>query len=419
LSIDSQDRPCRLQTVSELTARVRFLLESEFSEVAVIGEISNAKAHSSGHWYFSLKDPDATLTCACFRSVNAGIKFELQDGLAVVARGRLSVYPPKGNYQLIVHGLEPVGVGAFQLAFEQLKERLTAEGLLAVERKRAIPMLPGAIGVVTSLAGAAVHDILTALARRNSCVRVVISPARVQGEGSPEEVARAIEEVGKLPGIDVILVARGGGAIEDLWAFNSEIVARAVANAPVPVISGVGHETDVTICDLVADLRAPTPTAAAELVAAGHAHLLERWGSLKACLFLGVSQHLACARRRLLGLSPKHALAREQERLVRVRLVLSGYNQRLAHATRRRLAEAGHRLKTSKEKLLSLGLLNTLARGFAILRRMDGTLVMDSTQIAAGERLEAFLKRGKLTLRVEASLPDWSSAPAEPAEEPT
>lgn len=264
-------------TVSQLTAQIREVLEEVFENVIVVGEVSNAKLYNSGHWYFSLKDKDATLPCVCFKINNTGLRFKLEDGMQVVLRGKLNVYPPRGAYQLVASSIEPVGIGEWQLAFEQLKEKLGKEGLLAPERKRPIPILPRRIGVVTSTAGATLRDILSALARRNKLVNVVIAPAKVQGEGSAEDVVYAIKLLQRIPDVDVILVARGGGSIEDLWSFNTEMVARAVSQCSVPVISGVGHETDITICDLVADLRAPTPTAAAELVARGSAELLERW----------------------------------------------------------------------------------------------------------------------------------------------
>ncbi len=267
----------QILTVAELTSQIRLTLEEDFVDIHVVGEISNAKIYPSGHWYFSLKDKEATLPCVSFKNANQFIKFRLEDGLMVVAHGRLSVYPPRGAYQMIVTAIEPVGIGDWQLAFEQLKSKLDAEGLFALERKRPIPLMPKRIGVVTSPAGAAIQDILSALARRNNAVSILISPCRVQGEGSEQEIAQAIAYLADHIDIEVILVTRGGGSIEDLWAFNTEVVARAVANSKVPVISGVGHETDVTICDFVADMRAPTPTAAAEMVARGNAELTEKW----------------------------------------------------------------------------------------------------------------------------------------------
>lgn len=394
-------------TVSELTAQIRNLLEEEFDRVSVVGEISNAKVYPSGHWYFSLKDKDATIPCVCFKNANQQIKFELEDGLMVVARGKLSVYPPRGAYQMVVNTLEPVGIGQWQLAFEQLRAKLEAEGLLDPLKKRPIPLFPRRVGVVTSLAGAALRDILSALKRRNRNVNVIISPAKVQGEGSAEEIAQAIGYLQALPDLDVILVARGGGSIEDLWSFNTEVVARAVASSTIPIISGVGHETDITICDLVADLRAPTPTAAAELVAGGHAELLERWSNLSRRLTNRMEHLLADARRAVERLSPASSLLRYQERLQRFSLRLSSHQERMQRAITARLNKYEHRWHQNHQKLLALGPLNVLARGFAIVRKSDGTVVRDSSQIAAGETLEALLHNGKLKIRVESVDDHW------------
>src|SRR5256885_16352471 len=265
-------------TVSQLTASIRSELEKRFGSVWVEGEISNFRAHGSGHWYFTLKDEFAQLRAACYRSNNQRIRFRPQDGLQIRARGRVSVYEAKGEYQLIVEALEPVGAGALQLAFEQTKARLQAEGLFATELKRAIPIFPRRIGVVTSANGAAIRDILNVLKRRTRTVHILLASARVQGEDAKHEIVRAIKSLNEHhrraisagrhdETIDVMIVGRGGGSIEDLWAFNEEVVARAIRNSAIPVISAVGHETDFTIADFVADRREPTPSAAAELVA--------------------------------------------------------------------------------------------------------------------------------------------------------
>jgi len=406
-SFEKNSKPRRLLTVSELTAQIRVLLEDMFDHVAVVGEVSNAKIYPSGHWYFSLKDKDATVPCVCFKNSSAGIKFALEDGLMVVARGKLSVYPPRGAYQLIVSSIEPVGVGEWQLAFEQLRQKLESEGLLDPARKRAIPMLPRRIGVVTSLAGAALRDILTALERRNSNVHVVLSPAKVQGEGSADEIAQAIANLQELSLLDVILVARGGGSIEDLWSFNTEVVARAVASSRIPVISGVGHETDVTICDLVADLRAPTPTAAAELVARGRQELVDRWASLSRRLSLRMNHLLLDARSAVDRLNPIHSLLRYRERLSRLQLRVSSYGDTILRIATARVVQARQRWQKSHETLLALGPLNVLARGFSILRAEDGKIVRRASDVAPGDKLEALLEKGKLIVRVESVDPDW------------
>ncbi len=405
-SID-HTKPRAVLTVSELTAQIRVLLEDVFDHVAVVGEVSNAKIYPSGHWYFSLKDKDATVPCVCFKNTNAAIKFALEDGLMVVARGKLSVYPPRGAYQFIVTALEPVGVGEWQLAFEQLRQKLESEGLLDPARKRPIPMLPRRIGIVTSLAGAALQDVLTALRRRNSNVHVVISPAKVQGEGSAEEIAQALANLQELPQLEVILVARGGGSIEDLWSFNTEVVARAVANSRIPVISGVGHETDVTICDLVADLRAPTPTAAAEMVARGREELVDRRERLERHLLIRINQLLLGARSSVARLNPMHSLLRYKERLARLQLRVGNHRETVLRVAVARVLQARQRWQNSHDTLMALGPLKVLARGFSILRAADGTVVRRSSDIAAGDRLEALLEKGKLVVRVESIESDW------------
>src|ERR1700758_4152266 len=263
-------------TVTGLTIAIRDHLESEFFSIWVEGELSNCKVWNTGHLYFTLKDGTSQVKGFMFRSALRYLKFKPVDGLRVVARGRVSVYEPKGEYQLVCEHLEPHGLGALHLAFDQLKRRLQAEGLFDAERKRPLPALPRKIGIVTSLEGAAIRDIIKVLARRYPNAHLIIRPARVQGEGAALEIARGLKAVSRVPGVDVVIVGRGGGSIEDLWAFNEEIVARAIAACPVPVISAVGHETDFTIADFVADLRAPTPSAAAELVLSAKDELRSR-----------------------------------------------------------------------------------------------------------------------------------------------
>src|SRR5258708_1190575 len=263
-------------TVSELTAAVRTALESRFASVWVEGEISNFKAHSSGHWYFTLKDQNAQLRAKCFRSANVRIRFRPTDGLHVRARGKLSVYAPRGEYELVVESLDPVGAGALRIAFEQLRDRLQAEGLFAKALKRPLPVFPRRVGIVTSPTGAAIRDILHVISRRTRTVHVLFSPARVQGETAGPDIVRAIRLINQhhqralsegrnADLVDVLIVGRGGGSTEDLWAFNQEEVARAIRSSVIPVISAVGHETDFSIADFAADLRAPTPSAAAGL----------------------------------------------------------------------------------------------------------------------------------------------------------
>ena len=289
----------RIFTVSELNAAVREVLESEFQDIWVSGEISGTTLAASGHYYFSLKERDAQVRSVAFRSAHRYWKIKPQDGLAVLARGRLDVYEARGAYQLLVEALEPKGVGALQLAFEQLKKKLAAEGLFALERKRPLPRVPWRIGIVTSPRGAAIADLIQILSRRLPGVHVRLFPAMVQGEGAVEEVCRGIEYFGRSGWADLIIIGRGGGSLEDLWTFNEEAVARAMAGCAVPVVSAVGHETDVTIADFVADLRAPTPSAAAELVVPTRDELLDRIASARVHFAQALRYRLTMLERRL------------------------------------------------------------------------------------------------------------------------
>ena len=259
------EEPTQILTVSELTKEIRRTLEESFEKVSVIGEISNFKSHISGHWYFSLKDSGAVINCTMWKGFNQYVFFTPQDGLKIIVNGKLTVYPPRGSYQLDIRSMKPAGLGELQEAFERLKKKLDAEGLFDEEFKKPIPVFPKRIGIVTAIDGAAFRDLVSVAKRRYPLVELVIAPARVQGSGAAESVVNSIKLLNKIEGMDVIIVGRGGGSIEDLWAFNEEIVARAIFNSKVPIISGVGHEVDFTIADYVADLRAPTPSVAMEL----------------------------------------------------------------------------------------------------------------------------------------------------------
>jgi exodeoxyribonuclease VII large subunit len=273
-------KPDKIYTVTEITRLVKLELENSFPFLWIEGEVSNFHRHTSGHLYFTLKDEQCQLRAVMFRSDAVRVKFDLKDGLRLVCRGRINVYEPRGEYQLIADLIEPKGKGALQLAFEQLKEKLRAEGLFDPQHKKPLPLFPKRIGVVTSPRGAAIVDILRTLERRFARLHILIYPAKVQGEGAADEIVEGIDFIGRLPGIDVIIVGRGGGSIEDLWAFNEERVARAIFRCPVPVISAVGHEVDFTISDFVADLRASTPSVAAEIVIKEEQALVERLDSL-------------------------------------------------------------------------------------------------------------------------------------------
>ena len=273
--------PRALYTVSALTALLRLHIESAFSDIWVEGEVSNLRIPTSGHAYFTLKDANSQIRAVLFRSAGRALRFALQDGIHLVCRGRVSVYEPRGDYQVIVEHAEPKGMGALQLAFEQLKQRLAAEGLFDQARKRPLPFLPSRIGVVTSPTGAAIRDIVQVARKRFPAIEIVLNPVAVQGDSAAGEIARAIAELNELGGFDVLIVGRGGGSLEDLWPFNEEIVARAIAASRIPVVSAVGHEIDYTIADFVADVRAPTPSAAAELVVRDRQDLLGQVKSLR------------------------------------------------------------------------------------------------------------------------------------------
>ena len=289
-------------SVSRLTALLRGVLEENFEQLWVQGEVSNLSYPSSGHCYFTLKDAGAQLRCVMFKGSVKNLKFRLTDGMALIARGRISVYDQRGEYQLICEYLEPAGIGALQTAFVQLKEKLAGEGLFAESHKVPLPRFPRKIGVITSPTGAAIHDILNVLKRRFASLEVLLYPVRVQGEGSALEIARAIDEMNRLAEVDVLIVGRGGGSLEDLWAFNEEVVARSVYRSKIPIISAVGHETDWSICDFVADLRAPTPSAAAELVISSAEELRGQLEALSHRLRRAIENLLTAHDRHLEGL---------------------------------------------------------------------------------------------------------------------
>jgi len=449
--------PRRILTVSELTMQIRGLLEERFFEVWVEGELSNCRVWNTGHMYFTLKDAHAQMKGVMFRSALRALRFTPQDGLRVVARGRLSVYDPKGEYQIVCEHLEPEGLGARQLAFDQLKERLAKEGLFDERRKRPLPSLPRKIGVVTSLDGAAIRDIIKVLRRRYANAHIVIRPTRVQGDGSALEIARAMSAIAKVDAVDVVIVGRGGGSIEDLWAFNEEVVARAIAGCPVPTISAVGHETDVTIADFVADLRAPTPSAAAEMVVsrkdefctridrlahrvdttmAGRLHRLEaRLRTLDARpAFGGFRTRVAMRGRHASELTHEMAramragIAARERRYQALRLTLETFDlrrrlgvvrARLVAAEGRLGAAATHaqrtrdtHLRTIAARLESLSPLAVLARGYAVCWNAGRThVIRDATSVAPGDRVRVTLDRGELECEVTAGPPGAAPAP--------
>jgi exodeoxyribonuclease VII large subunit len=442
----------RIYTVSELTAEIRQVLEGTWFEVWVEGELSNCKVWGqAGHLYLTLKDDRAQIKGFMFRSDVRRLKFKPEDGLRVIARGRLSVYEPKGEYQLTCTSLEPRGLGALQLAFEQLKRKLQDEGLFDQARKRPLPLLPRKIGVVTSIDGAAVRDVITVLRQRYPNVHVVIRPARVQGEGAAEDIARALAQLAAWDGVEVVILARGGGSIEDLWAFNEERVARAIAAAPVPVIAGIGHETDVTIADFVADLRAATPSNAAELVVARKDEFvagIDRRSERAATIARGVvydarrrldaararpglagfgarlatrgrhcdelaravvastrgqvdrrNRQLQECRRRLEGCDPRRRLAQDAARLTRLDGRLHASIAGARHTADRRFRDTAGRLD-------ALSPLAVLARGYAVCWNADRTAIVREADAAlVGRAVTVTLARGELDCTVVETRP--------------
>ena len=384
-------------TVTEITARIKQTLEGAFSDVCIMGEVSQWKRAASGHIYLTLKDEGSVLSAAIWRNVASRLKFELEDGMAVVAQGHIDVYPPRGSYQLIVTDLHPRGVGALQLAFRQLVEKLEKEGLFRPERKKPLPPYPRRIGIVTSPTGAAVRDIVRVIRRRWPSTNLLLMPVRVQGKGAAGEIAAAVRLLNqRRPDLDLIIVGRGGGSLEDLWAFNEEVVARAIGDSDLPVISAVGHEVDVTISDMVADLRAATPTEAGEKavpdadeVSAGLDHLARR-------LAMRLEARVKAARQSLHALMRRPVLKRPQdmlrERSQRLDELVDAAHTRVAHA----LALVKERLRGAGGRLGALSPLKVLERGYSITIGPDGAVVRSPDAVARGDEILTRILGGEL-----------------------
>ncbi|MEA3545104.1 MAG: exodeoxyribonuclease VII large subunit [Thermodesulfobacteriota bacterium] len=386
-------------SVSTLVQLLQELVEDNFVEVLVQGELSNVSQPPSGHYYFTLKDKKSQLKCAMFRSHARALRFKPTDGLDVICRGRVSIYPQRGDLQLIVAGIEPEGVGGLQLAFEQLKTKLEQEGLFAVEAKKSLPPFPQTIGIVTSASGAAIRDILNVLQRRSAGLRVLLRSVRVQGDGAAGEIAAAIADLNREADSDVLIVGRGGGSREDLWAFNEEIVARAIAASKIPVISAVGHEVDFSISDLVADLRAPTPSAAAELVVKNRLELERHLDQLTLRLAGQMRSRLSLLQSRLHGLEKRLKAPAE---LVQIQwLKLRQLQLRLQQAIDGNIDQKNYQLRFLSGQLETLSPLAVLSRGYTIVRRMKtDTVIHDSAQLAAGDQLQITLAVGQVTATV-------------------
>ncbi|MGI9861206.1 exodeoxyribonuclease VII large subunit [Moorella naiadis] len=394
----------RVLAVGELTAYLQRLLANDghLANVWIKGEISNLRCPASGHFYFSLKDRVATLRCVMFQGRSRSFALGLRDGLEVIARGQVSIYPRDGVYQLYVAEIFPAGIGLANLALQELTARLEREGLFAPERKRPLPLLPRRVGLVTSPTGAALRDMITVSRRRFPGIGLLLAPARVQGETAPRQLALALELLGKRGGVDVIIIGRGGGSAEDLSAFNTEIVARAIYACPVPVIAAVGHETDLTLADRVADRRAPTPSAAAEMAVPVKAELERRLEILAGRAWRGLEHRLEIARARLERLARSRGLDRPRQELYYRQQYLDGLEQRLLTTWERRRGEGEQALQLLAARLEAASPLALLARGYAVCRRPGGGPPLKSSrEVTPGARVEIILREGSLQCQVE------------------
>ncbi len=412
----------KVYRVAELTRRIKAILEDEIGSVWVEGEVSNFKRSPAGHLYFTLKDESAQLRAVFFRGAAAGCKVDIRDGVLLRALGSFSVYEPRGEYQLMVRRVEDAGQGNLQQAFERLKAKLESEGLFDAARKRPLPILPRRIGLITSPTGAVIRDMLHVFGRRFPNLHLLLAPVRVQGAGAAQEIAAALDTLNARGGLDLLIVARGGGSLEDLWAFNEEVVARAIARSNLPVISAVGHETDFTISDFVADLRAPTPSAAAELAIRPLSDWLGDLAALTNRLASALHRNSLSLRNRLTRAAgsyvfrePSHLLLRHRERVrqlqQRARRELRGTFERdqqrldelrlrLERGARLACERRGQRLLNAQTRLRTLNPQGVLDRGFSITLDEAGHVVLDATTLAPGRRITARLARGSLAATV-------------------
>jgi exodeoxyribonuclease VII large subunit len=385
-------------SVSELTDCLKDYVERRFGQVWVAGEISSLTRAGSGHLYFTLKDAEAQLKAVMWRSAAQRLRFQMHDGLDVVASGPIEVYPPRGHYQLIVQQLQPKGIGALELALRQLQEKLNAEGLFDPARKRPLPRFPRRIALVTSPSGAAVRDLTQVITRRWPLVDLVIVPVPVQGDGAAPEIAAGLKRAAKLPGVDLIIAGRGGGSLEDLWPFNEEAVARAIAASPIPVITAIGHEIDVTIADLVADRRALTPSEAGELAVPLLAEIQQCLATSRQRLIAGLQQRARHARTTLDALANRRSFTRPLDRLHDQAARLDEFEARMQSALRRRLELAEHQLAGLAATLNALSPLAVLDRGYSLTRKLpSGEIVRSAAEVQAGDELRTRFAEGEVT----------------------
>jgi len=394
--------PPETLTVSGLTQQIKMLLETGLAPVWITGEISNFKRHTSGHFYFSLKDEDAQISCVMWAGRNRSLPFLPQDGKQVLAHGQVTVYGKRGNYQFEVWQMQPAGVGALHMAFEQLKRRLHAEGLFDDARKKSLPQFPETVGIVTSRTGAAIRDLVSILRRRWPAIKIILRPVRVQGEGAAEEIAQAIGEFNEYKEVDVLIVGRGGGSLEDLWAFNEEIVARAIDASKIPIVSAVGHEVDFSISDFVADVRAATPSAAAELVAPDAEEVKHQLQGLLQQSFRQLQRLLQTQRERLKSFASSYGLRQPLDQVRQRSQQLDDLQRRLQLALQNRLAIWRQQLKAKEQRLRALSHENILQRGFAIVyREPDKKLVHEAKALQADDSIHIQFAVGSAEAKVE------------------
>lgn len=397
---DVQPLEKKVLSVSELTRMIKQSLETGFSRVWLQGEISNCKRHSSGHWYFTLKDENSQISALMWRSRADSLLFVPADGMKVQARGAVTVYPPRGNYQIDVVQLLPVGVGELQMAFEQLKRKLHEEGLFDQNRKKVLPRFPDRVGVITSPTGAALQDIRSVLERRAPSLEVIVLPVRVQGPGAAEEIAGAIEAMNQFGGVDVLIVGRGGGSLEDLWPFNEEVVARAIAASSIPVISAVGHEVDFSIADFVADLRAPTPSVAAEVVIQDRVDLIEILGNIHYTIKQRVQDRIETLRDQMKRLLLSYSFNRPRDLVLQWSQRIDELDKSLSLAATHLFDSAHDRHVSFEKRLEALSPKNVVQRGYAIVRK-NQRIVTTAGELDSGDLTEIQFKDDSIAARVE------------------
>jgi len=401
----SQKKDKHVYTVSQVTQDIKVILENTFGEVWIEGEVSNFKAYPSGHFYFTLKDEGAVLATAMFKNANKDVKFKIEDGLKVICFGRIEVYAPRGQYQLIVEKIEPKGIGAQQLAFEQLKDKLFKEGLFDQKHKKELPLMPFSIGIVTSSAGAAVRDILQILKKGSPCADVIIRPVRVQGEHAGREIAEAVQDFNQFKQVDVIIICRGGGSTEDLWSFNEEIVARAIYNSQIPTISAVGHQINISISDLVADVFVETPSAAAKVIVDKKNALLARLDGYRYELSSAISDILHSLRNNLAAL--KGMLKSPLDRLLEKEQLLDELNSSLNSHMKHALDMAAEKFHSLIERLEALSPLAVLSRGYSLSNLMpEGKIIKDASELKPKDLIKTILAKGSFLSSVKEVIKD-------------